>query len=178
MNTRAHRTSLLTLLLGIGFSSVAMANLTLFDTYKNTPENTRHIALVAAADLGEPDLTSMLRLDGLSQPPSFSPFTISYPHDNVAEITWNLNGTGFDLLAVYVFGGSNGANLYKITDVAQMTAGSATVHPPVTGNSEPFAGISHTLFLGVAVPEPATAMFFAIGAAGGRSVVLPTSLKR
>jgi hypothetical protein len=47
--------------------------------------------------------------------------------NNAADISWNLTGSGFDLLAVYVFGGSNGANLYKVADAAQMLVGSATV---------------------------------------------------
>ena len=139
--------------------STANANLTLVNTYKSTPENTDHIVSVAAGFLGTPNLTNLLRLEDLTLAPSASPFTISYPTSNTADISWNLTGSGFDLLAVYVFGGSNGANLYKVTDPAQMITGSAVIHPPLTGNSGQFADISHTLFLGVAttaVPEPSS----------------------
>lgn len=157
---------LLTALLCVGFSPAAIANLTLFDTYKNTPENTAHVVAIARARLGQPDLTSLLRLENLGQPPSGTPFTIAYPASNTADIAWNLDDTGFDLLAVYIFGGSNGASLYEVTDTAQMISGSATIHPPVTGNSGHYADISHTLFLGVAVPEPASALLFMVGGAG------------
>ena len=147
----------------------AQANLILFDTYKATPEDTSDIIAVASAKLGEP-LNNLLRLDDLALAPSGSPITLSYfaldsgngsnPND-AASISWNLAGTGAELLAVYVFGGSNGANLYKITDTTQQTVGSATVHTPLTGSSGKFATISHILFLGTgaivnAVPDGGT----------------------
>jgi VPDSG-CTERM motif len=82
--------------------------------------------------------------------------------NNAADISWNLTGSGFDLLAVYVFGGSNGANLYKVADAAQMLVGSATVHTPLTGGSGKYATISHILFLGTpggaTVPEGGSAV--------------------
>jgi hypothetical protein len=158
-------TPLLTLVISVGLWSDARATLSLFDTYKNTPENTAHIIAVASARLGEPNLISFLRLEDLNQPPVGSPFAVTYPTTNAADISWDLNGTGFHLLGVYIFGGSNGANLYKVTDTAQMISGSASIHPPVTGKSGQFADISHTLFLGVAVPEPSTTILFAV--AGG-----------
>jgi len=157
---------LLTVLLSAGFCSDAMANLALFDTYKDTPENTAHILAVARNRLGDPNLISLLRLEDLNEAPKGSPFEITYPASNTADIFWDLTGTGFELSAVYIFGGSNGANLYKVTDAAQMISGSAIIHPPVTGRSAQFAGISHTLFLGVAVPEPSSVVFLALGAAG------------
>jgi hypothetical protein len=150
----------------IGFSSTATATLTLVDTYKDTPESTAHILAVANVRLGESNLINLLRLENQSPVPSGSPFTITYPTTNTAEVSWNLTGTGFDLLAVYIFGGSNGANLYKVTDSAQMISGSGTIHPPLTGNSGQFADISHTLFLGVAIPEPSSAILLAIGGGG------------
>jgi hypothetical protein len=153
---------LLTVLLSAGLGSDATATVTLFDTYKNTPENTAHIIAVASARLGEPNLISFLRLEDLNQPPMGSPFTVTYPTTNTADISWDLSGTGFNLLGVYIFGGSNGANLYRVTDTAQMISGSATIHPPVTGKSGQFADISHTLFLGVAVPEPSSTILFAV----------------
>lgn len=143
----------------LGLLSSAKASLTLVNTYKSTPENTDHIVSVASAFFGAPDLTNLLRLEDLSLAPSGNPFTVSYPTSNTAEISWNLAGSGYDLVGVYIFGGSNGANLYQVTDSAQMISGSAVIHPPVTGNSGQFADISHTLFLGIpttAVPEPST----------------------
>jgi hypothetical protein len=157
----------LLLVLGIwmGSSSVATANLELFDTYKDTPESTAHILAVARNVLGDPNLICLLRLEDLNEAPKGSPFEVTYPANNTADIFWDLTGTGFKLSAVYIFGGSNGANLYKVTDAEQMISGSATIHPPVTGRSEQFAGISHTLFLGTAVPEPSSAMLLVLAAA-------------
>jgi hypothetical protein len=134
----------------------ASANLILFDTYKDTPEDTDHIVSVASTKLGE-TLNNLLRLDNLATLAPGGPISITYfaldsgsgsNPNNAANITWNFTGTGAQLLAVYVFGGSNGANLYKVNDVGQMTSGSATVHTPLTGNSGAFATISHILFLG------------------------------
>ena len=166
MNTTAKCNRVMIALLWIGVSSTATANLSLIDTYKDNPETTAHIVAVASARLGDPNLISLLRLEDLTPAPSGSLFAITYPTSNTADISWNLNGSGFDLIAVYIFGGSNGANLYKVTDTAQMISGSAIIHPPVTGNSGSFGGISHTLFLGVAVPEPSSAILLAIGSAG------------
>src|SRR5437868_132522 len=156
----------------------ARANLILFDTYKDTPEDTAHIVSVASTKLGEP-LNNLLRLDDLAALSPGGPISISYfaldsgsgsNPNNAANISWNFTGTGAELLAVYVFGGSNGANLYKVNDVAQMTSGSATIHTPLTGNSGAFATISHILFLGTGilpgnnVPDSGTTMaLFTVG---------------
>ena len=166
MKATAECTQVMIALLWIGVSSTATANLSLIDTYKDNPETTPHIVAVASARLGDPNLISLLRLEDLTPAPSGSSFAVTYPTSNTADISWNLNGSGFDLMAVYIFGGSIGANLYKVTDTAQMISGSAIIHPPVTGNSGSFAGISHTLFLGVAVPEPSSAILLAIGSTG------------
>lgn len=159
---------MLTALCAVSFSTTAKANLTLVDTYKETPENTDHILQVASVKLGDPNLINLLRLEDTSSAPSGSPFSITYTTSGTANISWNLAGTGFSLSGVYIFGGSNGANLYKVTDAAQMISGSATIHTPVTGNSGQFAGISHTLFLGSAspVPEPSSMILLSLGAAG------------
>ncbi len=157
---------LLSACLCAGFSPVARANLTLIDTYKATPEDTAHIVQVASGKLGAPDLTSLLRLEDLSLPPSGSPFTVSYPTNNTADVSWNVSGSGFDLLGIYIFGGSNGADLYKITDPSQMISGSGVIHPPVTGNSGQFADISHTLFLTVPVPEPSSVILVSLVGVG------------
>src|SRR5712692_5111151 len=148
-------------------STIRADMIPVFATYENTPENTDHIVSVASSLLGEPNLINLLRLEDQDLAPAGSPFSISYLTSNTAEVSWNLAGTGTELLAIYIFGGSNGANLYKITDPALMIAGSAIIHPPVTGNSGQFADISHTLFLGVQVPvpvpEPSSTILLSIG---------------
>ena len=119
--------------------------------------------------LGEPDLETLLRLEGTSAAPSDSPFTINYLSDNLAAVSWNLTGTGTALSAIYVFGGSRGANLYQITDPAMTIVGSTIINTPFTGRSGTFAGISHTLFLGAhvaPVPEPSSMTLLFIGGAG------------
>src|ERR1700750_2642356 len=120
----------------------AQANLTLINTYKNTPENTPHILSTAGGFLGDPNVSNLLRLDNFSTPGADSPFTVTYQSDKTALVSWNLAGTGSTLEGIYVFGGSNGANLYQVSDAAQMISGSATVNAPLTGNSGQFAGIS------------------------------------
>lgn len=140
----------------------------IFATYKNTPESTDHIVSVASNLLGEPNLLNLLRLEDLGLAPAGSPFSVTYPTSNTENVSWNLSGTGFELAAIYIFGGSNGANLYKIPTSALMISGTATIHPPVTGNSGHFADISHTLFLAVPVPvpipEPCTTSLLSVGA--------------
>lgn len=140
----------------------------IFATYKNTPESTDHIVSVASNLLGEPNLLNLLRLEDLGLAPAGSPFSVTYPTSNTENVSWNLSGTGFELVAIYIFGGSNGANLYKIPNLALMISGSTTIHPPVTGNSGQFADISHTLFLGIPVPvpipEPCTTSLLSVGA--------------
>jgi PEP-CTERM motif len=152
-------------------STVKADTIPVFATYKNTPENTDHIVSVASIALGVPDLMSLLRVEDLDLAPQGSPFSITYLSANTAEVSWNLAGTGTELLGIYIFGGSNGADLYKITNPAEMISGSAIIHPPVTGNSGQFADISHTLFLGapvtVSVPEPSCILLLASGAAAG-----------
>ena len=166
------------------FTTSAQANLILADTYKDTPEDTDHIIAVASAKLGEP-LNNLLRLDDLALAPGGSPITLSYfaldsgngsNPNNAANISWNLAGTGAELLAVYVFGGSNGANLYKITDLAQETSGSAIVNTPITGGSGKFATISHILFLGTgaiahSVPDGGTTAALLTVALGALALV-------
>ncbi len=103
------------------------------------------------------DLESLLRIDLPHPDVSGTPFSISFTEvdtasggnsKNAANISWDLTGTGEVLLGVYVFGGSGGANLYQVTDSAQLTSGSATVTTPLTGGSRRYATISHILVLG------------------------------
>lgn len=132
---------------------------------KTNPQNTDNIVSVASQKLDAPDLESLLRLDNLALPSAGSPFAVTYTQvntakggnpNNAANISWDLTGTGFNLLGVYVFGGSRGANLYEVDDLAQLISGSAIVNTPLTGNSGKYAAISHLLFLGTSghsVPE-------------------------
>ena len=148
------------------------ASLILLDTYKTNPQNTANIVSVASTKLNAPSLESLLRLDNLALPSAGSPFAVTYTQVNTAQggnpnnganISWDLTGTGFNLLGVYVFGGSQGANLYKVDDLAQLISGSASVNTPLTGNSGKYAEISHLLFLGTSghsVPEAGSTLAF------------------
>ena len=94
--------------------------------------------------------------------------------NNGANISWDLTGTGLNLLGVYVYGGSRGANLFKVDDLAQLIAGSAIINTPLTGNSGKYATISHVLFLGTSghsVPEAGSTMALLALAIGGICVV-------
>ncbi len=168
--------TILLLILSLFLAGSLRANVILVDTYKKTPENTAHIVSVASSELGEADLQNLLRLDDLALPTG-DLFTLAYTavnsgkgsnSNNGANISWNLAGSGIELLGIYVFGGSNGANLYKVEDPAQMISGSATVHTPLTGKSGKYATISHILLLGIqgapAVPDTgSTVLLFGLG---------------
>ena len=145
--------------LSLGLMGGANANLILdaSSPLKPANENTSTIEAAVSAQLGT-TANNLLRLDNLALAAPGGPISITYialdnggngsNPNNAAQITWNFTGTGAQLLAVYVFGGSQGANLYRVNDVPQMTSGSATVNTPVTGGSGKFATISHILFLG------------------------------
>ncbi|EDY82720.1 hypothetical protein VDG1235_2343 [Verrucomicrobiia bacterium DG1235] len=109
---------------------------------------------------------NLLRLDGIASPAASSPFTVTYKAltnppkgsnaNNGASVSWDLTATGFNLLGIYVFGGSRGANIYTVNDIPQLLVGGPhDVHTPVTGGSGKFATISHILFFGEeATPVP------------------------
>src|ERR1043165_8312711 len=105
-------------------SSTSRAGVTLAATYKNAPENTAHILAVAGAQLDNSELVNLLRLEDLSAAPAESGFTITYPTSNTANVSWNLTGKNETLSAIYIFGGSNGADLYKV-DLSQAVVGCA-----------------------------------------------------
>ena len=160
------RLTLIVALFCSGFAVCRADLIPVFATYKNTPESTANILSVAAMKLGVVELQSLLRLEDTSAAPANSPFSITYVSNGVADVSWNLTGTGTELSAIYIFGGSNGANLFKIAP-SMSIIGSAEVHTPVTGNSGKYAGISHTLFLGAPaapVPEPSSIALLSLGA--------------
>jgi hypothetical protein len=138
----------------------ASANLSLLDTIDIGSQSTDNIIAATTPLLGGSNLTNLLRLDEGELAPSGSFFTITYGVGNTtADVSWDLTGSGFNLLGIYVFGGNLGANLYQVTDLQQMISGMATINAPVAGNSGQFAGISHIVFLGTptAIPEPSVA---------------------
>jgi len=155
-------------IVGVALSATAQDDLSLVDTSKKTP-NKAHILSVARVKLGDPNLINLMTLTGDSVVPAGSPFSINYPTNGTAQISWNLASEGMDLMGVYISGAKKGANLYKVTDPADMIAGSATINTPLAGNSGQTAGISRMVFLGVpaaAVPEPSSAILLGLGAAG------------
>jgi len=169
--TLTHRL-LLTIAMCLAVLASARANLTLIDTIDIGSQSTENILAATSTAFGEPDLTDLLRVEEGAFAPADSPFTIEYLQGNVAQVSWDLTDSGFNLLGIYVFGGNRGANLYQVTDAEQMISGTALINAPLAGNSGQFAGISHTLFLGApngAIPEPSTValMVSALGALMG-----------
>jgi hypothetical protein len=163
------------------FASNSNATLTLVDTYKTGGESTDNIVSLAGEKLGISGLESLLRLDNLARPSLGSPFSVSYTQvdtskggnpNNGATISWNPTVT---LLGIYVFGGSQGANLYRVID-----GNSGSVTTPLTGNSGKYATISHIVLLGTprqSVPEAGATLSLLILAIGSLGVA-PTQIRR
>jgi PEP-CTERM motif len=156
-------------IVGVALSATAQDDLSLVDTSKKTP-NKSQILSVARMKLGDPKLINLMTLTGDSMAPAGSPFSISYPTNGTAQISWNLADEGMDLKGVYISGAKKGANLYKVIDPADMISGSATINTPLAGKSGQFLGISQMVFLGApapaAVPEPSSVILLGLGAAG------------
>jgi len=101
-------------------------------------------------------VVDLLRLNqsGNPKPPTGSPFSVTYGADGLANVSWNLTGTGKELYGIYIFGGSE-ANLYTVTTDERVSSG---VTLPIStpqilvghGNGAHYntPGISHILFLG------------------------------
>lgn len=141
---------LLTLVALVCFSTVAQANLisppTLFSFNDQSDGNI--IANVSSTlGVSSSSVIDLLRLDNLAAPGSGSPFSVTYGTTGQATVSWNLTGTGDELLGVYVFGGSH-ANLYLVSGDELVSSGSAQsiVTPLNNGGQTP--GISHIVFLG------------------------------
>src|SRR3954468_10277382 len=67
----------------------AEGNLSLINTYKNTPESTPHILSTAGVFLGDSNVANLLRLDNFNTPPADSPFSVTYQSSSkTAVISW------------------------------------------------------------------------------------------
>lgn len=128
-----------------------------FNVFDAHPDNPTDTASQVGTALGEETLTSYFRWEGTS---SFnSHITVTPGATGQATVSWDLTGTGYELEAIYVKGGSQGGNIYDISDTSadfEEVTGSGSVQTPTTGNNGNggLAGISHIDFLVVSHPTP------------------------
>jgi len=172
------KTSVIILALSAALMSAAQANLILTpdSPFKPSNENPATLESEIGARLGNPNLIDALQVNGQNNGTTFDNgvFQVSFSRSatgQTATISYDL--TGFDLsgVAIFVFGGNRGGNLYTITG-DQAIIGFGTVNAPLAGNSGRFARISHLDFFvqpGTRnnVPESGTsAMLLGSGLAG------------
>lgn len=146
------KTSVIALALSLALISAAKANLILTpdSPFKPSNENPTTLEAEIGARLGNPNLIDALRVNGQSSGTIFDNGVFQVAFNNsgsgqTATISFDL--TGFDVsgVAIFVFGGNRGGNLYTITgDLAIIGFGS--VNAPLAGNSGKFADISHIDF--------------------------------
>ncbi len=138
--------------LSVGLAAAAQANLILTpdSPFKPSDESPATLESEIGARLGNPNLIDALQVNGQKNGTTFDNgvFQVSFSGSGTgqtATISYDL--TGFDLsgVAVVVFGGNRGGNLYTITG-DQAIIGFGTVNAPLVGNSGRFARISHLDF--------------------------------
>jgi len=148
----------------------AQANAVFFETFNAMPDDPSSTATEVGGQTGD-TVTDFFRWDPNN---TSNPYITVTPSTTagIASISWNLNGSGFELEAIYMKGGNLGGNIYTITDDEELI-GSGTLNTPTAGASGTFAGISHIDFLvspgGVTrnVPDGgATVMLLGIALAG------------
>ena len=144
----------------VGSIGLVAANLQatpiLFEALDFNPDNPTSTASHVGDALGE-TLTHYFRWSGEGDSNAY--ITVAPGEKGIATVTWDLTGTGLELEGIYCKGGSNGGNIYDISDSAsdfEEIKGSGTINTPLTGNNGNggFAGISHIDFL--VGPDPNT----------------------
>ncbi len=146
------KTSFIALALSMALMSAARANLILTTDSPFKPSNEKPATLEAevGARLGNPNLIDALRVNGQGSGTTFDNgvFQVAFNSTaagQTATISYDL--TGFDLsgVAIFVFGGNRGGNLYTVTG-DQAIIGFGNVNAPLAGKSGKFADISHIDF--------------------------------
>ena len=129
--------------------------------------------------LGTPNLIDALRVEGQANGTTFDNGVFQVAFNNTAggqTATINFDLTGLDLsgVAILVFGGNLGSNLYTVT-ADQAIIGFGTVNAPLAGGSGLFADISHIDFLiqpgGASVPEGGASAMLLAGSLTGLGIV-------
>jgi hypothetical protein len=145
----------------------AQAHTVFFETFDAHPDDPTTTATQVGGEVGL-TLTDFFRYDSTHLT---SPYITVTPTSTTGEVTisWDFTGSGFVLGAVYIKGGSNGGNIYTISS-DETVIGSGTIHTPLTGGSDKFAGISGIDFLvgtSTRVPDGgATAMLLGTALSG------------
>ncbi len=129
----------------------ALANLNTPTVFNFNAQNDANIIANVSSSLGlaSSDVVDLLRLDSLATPTSGSPFSVTYGASGLANVSWNLTGTGKELYGIYIFGGSE-ANLYTVTTDERVSSGvneTLTISTPANNGGQ-IPAISHILFLG------------------------------
>ncbi len=170
--------SVIALVISFALASAARANLVLTadSPFKPTNESPSTLESEIGARLGNPNLIDALRVQ--ENGGNFDNGVVHVVFNNTAggqtaTISYDLTGSpSVGAVAIFVFGGNRGGNLYTAT-ADQAVIGFGTVNAPLAGNSGKFAGISHIDFFvqpaggGNPVPDSGTtAMLLGTGFTG------------
>jgi hypothetical protein len=149
---KALKYTVLLLVLCAGMTSLANATLTFVGTGKPANENPATVEAFFRAQTGLTNAIDCLRVDGQASGTSFTGATdfggtinvdfVATPSGQVANVTFDLSGTGQLICGFFVFGGNLGGNLYTVSADEGLT-GTFTIHAPPAGASGMFADISH-----------------------------------
>ncbi len=174
--------SIIALALGLALASAAHANLVLTSDSPFTPTNEKQATLEAevGSRLGNPNLIDALRVEGQANGTTFdnanAVFQVAFNNTaggQTATINFDLTGLDLSGVAILVFGGNLGSNLYTVT-ADQAIIGFGTVNAPLAGGSGLFADISHIDFFiqpgGASVPEGGTSAMLLAGSLTGLGI--------
>ncbi len=145
--------SVIALLISFGLASAAQANLVLTadSPFKPTNESPSTLETEIGALLGNSNLIDALQVVGQASGTTFDNGVVQVVFNNTAggqtaTISYDLTGSpSITGVAIFVFGGNLGGNLYTVTP-DQTVIGFGTVNAPLAGNSGTFADISRIDF--------------------------------
>lgn len=176
--------SVIASVMSLALASAAQANLVLTadSPFKPSDESPATLESEIGVRLGNPNLIDALRVNGQANGTTFDNGVVQVVFNNTAggqtaTINYDLTGSpSITLVAIFVFGGDLGGNLYTAT-ADQTVIGFGTVNAPLAGNSGIFAGISHIDFFvqptrgGNNVPEGGMTVMLFGSALGGLALV-------
>jgi len=143
--------TVLLLALCAGMTSLASATLTLVGTGKPANENPETVEDFFQAQTGLTNAIDCLRVDEQASGTSFTSPTglggtvtvdfVATASGQVANVTFDLTGTGQVICGFFVFGGKLGGNLYTVR-AGEGVTGTFTINAPLNPSGM-FADISH-----------------------------------